>query len=476
MESYLIIDIGTGNVRVALVNVQGEITWVGRENVIYHKDANYEEGLFFDPEYLWSQILRLISNALNENKNLKIIGATASSQREGIVLLDENDGSIIGFPNHDHRGRFLEDKIEDKDAVYELTGRCPTSLFSAFKLIAFKEKYPEEWDKVDCFLSISDWAQYQLCGIRGYEHAQASETLLYDVEKKTWSKKLFELFDLDEKIVPRLLFSGTRLGHLKPELLNTWNLTEPFPVFVGGADTQLAVKSTLPKIQDIVVVSGTTTPIVKITKSYVLDDKQRSWTNSHLNKEEYILETNCGVTGLNFQRFKEIFYPKESYETIDQELDELEEISCFANLGSLIADDKRIVTRGGYLFEVPIMTELSRGDFAFATLWDVACSIRKNFECLIDIEDNSKDYVWGCGGGFRSKYLRKFVAGLLNRKLLIRPGYQQASVSGAAVICQESLGLKQENRPEEIIVVHPESIEKYNKMYSQWKETREVFV
>lgn len=472
MNTYLIIDVGTGNVRVALVSTDGKIIWVERDNVIYKKDENYKEALYFDPDFLWEQILKLIRKGLAENKEAKVVAITASSQREGIVLLNKAGKSMIGFPNHDHRGRFMEDMIKDKDAVYKLTGRYPTSLFSALKLAAYREKYPEEWKQVDCFLSISDWAQYQLTGIKGYEHAQASETLLYDVKNKSWSDELITLFSLDKSIVPPLYFSGTKLGELKKEYAEQLDLNADLPVFIGGADTQLAIKSTRPEPEDIVIVSGTTTPVVNIITTYVLDEKQRSWTNSHLNKEQYILETNCGVTGLNYQRIKDIFYPNEPYDTIEKELDKIKAPSCFAHLGSLLANDKDFITRGGFLFEVPIMTELSRADFAFAALWDIACSIKENFDCLMDIQYTENDYVWCCGGGFQSSHLREFVAGLLGKKLLLRQGYQQASVSGAAVVCSEALK-DSENIDTTVEVIQPMEDEKYNVWYEKWKETRE---
>lgn len=472
MNTYLIIDIGTGNVRVALVGVEGGIICVERDNVIYKKDDQYKEALFFDPDFLWEQILKLISKCLSGNKEAQIVAITVSSQREGIVLLDKAGKSMIGFPNHDHRGRFMENIIQDKDVVYQLTGRYPTSLFSALKLVAYREKYPEDWKRVDCFLSISDWAQFMLTGVKGYEHAQASETLLYDVENKCWSDKLLNLFNLDKTIVPPLYYSGTHLGNIKSEYVSEWNLNAEVPVFVGGADTQLAIKSTRPQAGDIVIVSGTTTPVVNVSRAYVLDEQQRSWTNSHLNKDEYILETNCGVTGLNYQRIKEIFYPNEFYETIEAELDEIDTPSCFAHLGALLANDKGVLTKGGFLFEVPIMTKLSRADFAWAALWDIACSIKENLDCLLNIQHNANDYVWFCGGGFQSRHLREYVAGLTRKRLLFRPGYQQASVSGAALVCSEALD-NEEMLDTTIEVIQPESDNRYHIWYEKWKKTRE---
>lgn len=471
MNTYLIIDIGTGNVRVALVSQDGKITWVGREDIIYKKDSKYEEALFFDPGFLWEQILRLIKNGLAENKEAEIVAITTSSQREGIVLLDKKGISIIGFPNHDHRGRFMENTIQDKNAVYNLTGRYPTSLFSALKLAAYREKYPAEWKQADCFLSISDWAQFQLTGIKGYEHAQASETLLYDVKNKCWSDELLSLFNLSKSIVPLLHLSGTQTGNLKKDLVKLWNLNQDVQIIVGGADTQLAIKSTRPKPKDIVIVSGTTTPIVNITTHYALDKQQRSWTNSDLNKDQYILETNCGVTGLNFQRMKDIFYPDESYQTIEEELDKITTPACYAHLGSLLANDKAITAKGGFLFEVPVMTTLSRADFAFATLWDIACSIKENLDCLLDIQPNDNDYVWCCGGGFQSRHLREYVAGLTGKKLFLRPGYQQASVSGAAVVCNEAFNNK-EKMDATVEVIEPKANEKYDDWHKKWKGNR----
>jgi autoinducer 2 (AI-2) kinase len=169
---------------------------------------------------------------------------------------------------------------------------------------------------------------------------------------------------------------------------------------------------------------------------------------------------------------KSIFYPNEPYETIESELDQLKQPRCFAHLGSLLAGDKHILPKGGFVFDVPVMTGLSRADFAFATLWDVACSIKKNLDCLLEIHDNANDYVWCCGGGFQSRHLREYVAGLTGRKLLIRPGYQQASVSGAAVVCDEASG-RGEKMDSAVETVEPPRDERFGVWLERWQQTRE---
>src|SRR5690606_14094640 len=161
---------------------------------------------------------------------------------------------------------------------------------------------------------------FRLSGIRGYEHAQASETQLYDVAAKQWSPELCASFGLSESLLPPLHDAGTVIGKVLPEVASEMNIPAGIPVVVGGADTQLAILSTRPSVEDIVLVSGTTTPVVKIVPTYVTDQQQRTWTNRHADASFFILETNAGVTGLNYQRLKEVFYPKESYEVMEEAL------------------------------------------------------------------------------------------------------------------------------------------------------------
>lgn len=113
-EAYIVIDIGTGNVRVAVAATTGDILGIERENIIYHKDENYPEALYFDPQQLWDQVTVLTKSALAQAGDVQVLALTATSQREGIAqLAGQKIGSMdpagyffgfirIGFykPNH----------------------------------------------------------------------------------------------------------------------------------------------------------------------------------------------------------------------------------------------------------------------------------------------------------------------------------------------------------------------------------------
>src|SRR3546814_1177946 len=116
-NACMIIDIGTGNLRVAVASANGAILAIARENVRYEKDPLYPESIYFDPKELWQQIIRLTGNVLKQSPGITIGAVTATSQREGIVLTDSQGTALTGLPNIDHRGREWEQLLQDKSRV-----------------------------------------------------------------------------------------------------------------------------------------------------------------------------------------------------------------------------------------------------------------------------------------------------------------------------------------------------------------------
>lgn len=473
-KGYLIFDVGTGNVRVAVAALDGRILGIARADLHNIKDSNYKESLYFDPNELWTQIQELARISLAQVPGIQIEGITATSQREGIVLIAKDGESLLGLPNIDHRGREWEDLLANKDEVYQLTGRFPTSLFSAFKLIGIRNKRSEIWSKVATFMSISDWVEYKMSGVIHYEHSQASETLLYDVAKKDWSAHLCGLFELDVNLLPNLTASGTILGTVLAHQAQAIQISPDAKVIVGGADTQLAVMSTQPSVNDVVIVSGTTTPIITLTETYITDQLQRTWTSRHTEGDSFILETNAGVTGLNYQHLKQIFYPTESYEVIEKELAELTDFQCVASLGSLVADEQSPLTKGGFIFNAPVSHQLTRASFVWATLWDIACSITENYKSLCEVTKHHPTHIWACGGGVQSPLLRQFLANLLGKKIIINSDYRQASVVGGVAICNKALGFSALTTTI-LAETIPQDIAQFEQRYNEWKQTRASF-
>src|SRR5687767_13373676 len=97
-EAYIIIDIGTGNVRVAVVTSDGQVLGVARGDLRYHRDERYPDSIYFEPDHLWEQLVRLGREAMDEAGDIVIKAFTTTSQREGIVLIGTGGKSLIGLP------------------------------------------------------------------------------------------------------------------------------------------------------------------------------------------------------------------------------------------------------------------------------------------------------------------------------------------------------------------------------------------
>lgn len=476
-DAYLVIDIGTGNVRVVVVQPDGEVLGAARDDIHYFRDTLYPDAIFFEPNQLWQQLVLLGKTALEQAGDIVIKAATATSQREGIVMVSKEGESLIGLPNIDHRGREWEAIIKDKSRVYQLTGRYPTSLFSALKLVAIKERRKDIWDKCSFFLSISDWVEYKLSGVATCEHSHASETLLYDIAGQQWNDELSGIFSIQKKYLPPLQSSATVIGQVLQHRADEFCISGTALIVKGGGDTQLAIKSTQPSVEDIVIVSGTTTPVVKLTDRYITDTEERTWTSRDIEKGRFVLEANAGVTGLNYQRLKEVFYPNEGYDVIEKELNASVQNHCTASLGSLIATEKSPVTTGGFIFSVPVSHELTRSSFVWATLLDIAFSIAENHKVLRDVAGHAPDYVWACGGGLQSKALRQLIADITGKKVQVRHGFEQSSAVGGALICNEALHTADVLLHAGIETISPRQNEQeaFAALYKKWSDTRKYF-
>jgi autoinducer 2 (AI-2) kinase len=470
-EAYLVLDIGTGNVRAALVTPEGEVVNVARDDIRYYRDELYPDAIHFLPEELLAQLQALSAAVLLPE--YRVSAVTTTSQREGIVLINAAGKATLGMPNIDHRGREWQESFGDKSEVYRISGRYPTALFSVYKLIGIRERRPELWSEVQTFLSISDWALWELTGVAAYEHSQASETLIYDVSEGMWSAAMLDKFGISAGILSPVVQSGTVVGKIQSVQAERWGIHPDAVGIVGGGDTQLAIKSTEPESGDVILVSGTTTPVVKLESHYVLDKEERTWTSRDSTAGRFVFEANAGVTGLNLQRLKEVFYPNEGYEVIEQELKETGPEHCFASLGSLVAYEKSPIVRGGFVFPVPVTHELTRASFVWASLVDIAFSIVENYKVLADCSGHNKGYVWACGGGLQSKALRQLIADVSGMEVRVRKGFEQATVIGSAFLCNDALGKNASTEEASFEVATPG--QDRCDLFEKWLEVRKSF-
>lgn len=469
---YLLVDLGTGNSRVALVSSQGKVLGIKSFVNSYNRDDRYEDAKYFLPDQWRRSILQSCAELCDEHPEVRAEAVSAAGARQSIVLLDREGRAFCGLPNIDNRGRAYLNDLPGTEEIYRISGKWVTEDFAAAKLLGLRKMDPNRYARIEKITSVSEWIAQIFTGHIIIEPSQACETQLYDLERGEWSEEICGRYGIDSGILPEICPAGTPIGPILPEYCRRFHLSDDAVFIVGGADTQVALKQTGIGIGDIAVVSGTTSPVVTLMREKFYDPLQRVWTDAGLGRRAYQIEMNPGVTGLNYQRMKAKLFPDWSYEQLEETYAQKTSFGCTASFSSLLFYERRPLRHGGFFLPSPLDADFERTDLIWAVLADIACSICEQYFRLHALTGTGSSRILGCGGGFQSPALCRMVADLTERELQLRPGFEQATVLGLTALCNESLGEESVCEQGERITYAPRPGQLIHRYYPLWLENR----
>ena len=201
------IDIGTGGVRVLLVNQDnGEVERSTSRG--YPCDTPSPGWSEQAPEDWWmacrEAIKELMADGGIEDSLIGAIGITG--QMHGLVALDEHDAvirpSIIW---NDQRTQTQCDHIHEivgRERLIGITGKPVMTGFTAPKILWMREHEPDLHDKIRHVLLPKDFILLRLTGTHSIDVTDASGTSLLDLESRDWSDPLLEELQMDKSWLP----------------------------------------------------------------------------------------------------------------------------------------------------------------------------------------------------------------------------------------------------------------------------------
>lgn len=468
-RAYLIIDIGTGNSRAGVVSTEGELLSVATRDSTYYSDTDFADSIYFKPEEWKITLKQIVKEALAKAGDVKILAVSASSQRQGIVLISDEGESLVGYQNGDNRGAEYLDEIDWK-TVKELTGLEPMALYSCVKFLGTMKKQPYIAEKTKTYTSISDWIGYCFTGKVVWERSQAIQSAVYDVAAREWSERLCAAVGVERKKLPPIVSAGSVLGKIKTALADELGLPRSAVFVVGAADTQIALTGSAARVNEVTIVSGTTTPVAKIKDSFRF---YPTWISPHAIDGQYMLECNAASTGINLQRFKDLMLPEYSYEELIRAAKQQAVPGCMAMMGMCPHNGDKAPVNGGFLMSNPISHGLTQVDFFHALSLDIAMASVMCIRRINALDPYDKNYVVGCGGGLRSDLITQAIADLSGFKLLLFRGYDQATMMGCVYLCNDALGIPSRTR-ELVKTVEPHSNPEMEAYFARWQKLRRV--
>ncbi len=241
MACLIGIDIGTSGTKTLLIDPEGRIrASVTVEYPSYAPKPAWSEQ---EPEDWWKATCRSIKMALRkaEVKGDQVGGIGLSGQMHGSVFLDAK-GEVLrrAILWNDQRTGAECDQITQaaggRRKLIRLVSNPALTGFTAPKVLWVRKHEPRIYERAAKVLLPKDYVRYRLTGQFATEVSDASGTLLLDVQKRKWSKKLLGLLDIDADLLPEVFESPEVSGRLTKQAAKATGLAEGVPVVGGGGD------------------------------------------------------------------------------------------------------------------------------------------------------------------------------------------------------------------------------------------------
>lgn len=215
------IDQGTTNTKGLLVDRSGKSRFHASAPVrISNPQPDWVEQ---DPLEIWSSVLSVINQCLNQIPGKKVDGIGISNQRETIVVWERGTGKVLApaIVWQCRRSQNICDSLRLKGHeafLRERTGLGVDPLFSASKLAWLMENVPGLRKRAQngevCAGTVDSWLIWNLTGgaVHRCDVTNASRTQLFDIYRRVWDDELLSLFSVAKVALPEVMPSSSTLG------------------------------------------------------------------------------------------------------------------------------------------------------------------------------------------------------------------------------------------------------------------------
>jgi len=203
-----------------------------------------------DPADWWNAVAEGISYVVNKSgcNGADIAGIGLSGQMHGLVMLDK-DGNVLrkSIIWCDQRTSAQCGELDSKvgrERLIRITCNPPMTGFTASKILWVRENEPEIYEKCAHILLPKDYIRYKLTGEFATEVSDASGMQLMDVGKRSWSKELLSILEIDEGLLGKMYESPDITGKVTEKAAEQMGLKSGTPVVGGAGDNAAAAVGT----------------------------------------------------------------------------------------------------------------------------------------------------------------------------------------------------------------------------------------
>ena len=300
---YLIgADIGSQSIKVVLLDPDGAtIASAGRPCAMRHPAAGWAEQ---DPaqwrEGLGDAVRQVLAATGISAAQVSHLGL--ASQVDGVVPvgpgLEPLRSAIIWL---DRRATTEASALAAKlgsERIFACTGLNADSSHIAPKLMWLRTHEPEIFRAAVSFPPVGGYLLGWLTGVLAQDHANASSTLLYDVQAGTWDTDMLAAADIDPAVLADIRPSAEVAGTLTPAAAEALGLQPGCAVVVGTGDEHAACIGAGAIEPGLVAdVTGTAEPVAATALRAVFDPEHVVETHAHAITGLLLVENPGFVSG-----------------------------------------------------------------------------------------------------------------------------------------------------------------------------------
>ena len=450
MKNFILsIDQGTTSTRSILFDLKGKPVFVSQKEFkqYYPKDGWVEH----NPEEIWVTTKKVIKEIINKNKKIKgnILTIGITNQRETTLLWDSKTGKCIynAIVWQDRRTTNLCNKLKKKgleNLIKSRTGLLLDPYFSATKIKWIIENIPSAKKLLKknrlLFGTIDTYLIWKLTKgkIHATDSTNASRTMLFNIKKNCWDKKILKLLKIPESILPNVKNSADNFGFTDKSITKK---SYPINGVIGDQQAATVGQSCFQK-GSTKITFGTGAFIIMNTGNNKINSKNKLLSTICYrinNRTTFALEGSIFIAGASIQWLRDklkIIKSAKITEKISKKQinnNNVYLVPAFTGLGAPYwKPNVRGILTG-------LTRDTGRNEIIRATLESVAYQTSDLLNAMK--KDGLKPSVIKVDGGMANNYwFVQFLTDILNIKVLKPKVYETTSL-GAAVMAGYYIGV-----------------------------------
>jgi xylulokinase len=493
MEHLIAYDLGTGGIKASLYTPGGEslASTFQPYDTFYPSVGRHEQR----PDDWWSSFITVSKTLLSSSKiHPDSIAALAISGHSlGAIPLDGRGNLLLkSVPIWSDTRAVRQARkffsVHDESAWYLKTGNgFPAHLYSAFKLLWYRENMPDMYKSISFVLGTKDYINYKLTGRIATDHSYASGIGFYDLNKKVYDGPLLKEFDFSPAMFPDIAHSTQIIGTLTKEAAAATGLSTHTKVACGGVDNScMALGARGIKDGRVYTSLGSSSWIAVTSRKPLLDTKLKPFAFAHVIPDMYACATSIFSAGSSLKWVLSqicrdlLLEDKDPYILMNEEAAKspagANRLLFNPSLAGGSGSDSTPNVRGAY---IGLDLKHTRADLIRSAMEGIALSLRIALDRLQKMSRVSGQMLI-VGGGGKSRFWRQMFADIYGLDILETQVGQDAGSLGAAALCAVGAGYWKDFSP--IDSIHkiadikkpdPAAQKKYGRILAVYKQINE---